>query len=122
MVVDESTENFDTRREAFRYVFKRKDRKVLLFKKTKVLAINISAGGLAFYTNRAFQKYDEDLIHINLKVPGFWEGAKISVKVRILGITKEQICHCIFEDCTIEQYELIHRYVLEMQKKDLRHP
>lgn len=108
------------RREAFRYLFKRKERPIMIFKKTKVLIINISAGGVAFYSNRTFRQYEEDMIHMNLKVPGQYEGGRLSVKVRILGVTREGVCNCIFENCTIDQYEQIHQYVFELQKRDLR--
>ncbi|MCP4023950.1 MAG: hypothetical protein GY729_19060, partial [Desulfobacteraceae bacterium] len=38
--------------------------------------------------------------------------------LRILTIDDDNHCHCLFENCNLADYELVHQYVLEMQKKD----
>ncbi len=106
-------------REAFRYVFTDQDRIFIWFLGTKVSVVDVSARGMAF-VNQGFVKYDADQIHMDLDIPNFRGNTQFSARLRILGITDDQICHCIFEDCTIDQYEMLHKYVLELQKKALR--
>jgi len=106
-------------REAFRYVFKDETMLSIVFLNKTVSLIDISAGGIAFM-NKGFKKYEADLIQLDLDIPNFIGDTQFSCRTRILNINQNDVCNCIFEDCTIEQYELIHRYVLEMQKKDLR--
>lgn len=90
----------------------------MTFKHKLVEVLNISAGGLAF-RNNGFQLYDADQITLLLDIPNFMGEAKFSARLRILNISETHTCHCIFENCTIQDYEMIHKYVLEMQKKDL---
>ena len=105
-------------REAFRYVFKVHNRIPLVFRGTPVEVIDISAGGMAF-KNAGFKQYDADRVTLDLKIPNFPGTSRFTATLRILNITKNNVCNCIFEDCTIQTYELIHKYVLEMQKQDL---
>jgi hypothetical protein len=107
-------------REAFRYQFKPEDRISMSFLGQPVMVLNISARGMAFI-NKGFSKYDVDLIQLDLDIPRYRGDTRLSAALRIIYIGDDQTCHCIFENCTIDQYELIHKYVLEMQKKELRH-
>ncbi len=113
----ELTEEAD-QREAFRYVFKGNQRLSMDFKQQPVKVLNISAGGIAF-KGEGFTRYDVDQISLFLDTPNYRGDATFSARLRILNITENGICHCIFENCTIEKYEMIHKYVLEMQKKDI---
>jgi len=47
------------------------------------------------------------------------EETFFSAQLRILDIFGQGVCHSIFENCTIQKYEIIHKYVLEMQKKEM---
>ena len=109
----------DDKREAYRYHFNDDQRPSLIFLGKPVLLINISAGGLAF-KNGDFSLGDTDQIHLNLNIPGSMESAVLTAKAKIFHISREGICRCSFEDMPPDQAELIHKYVLEMQKKDLR--
>jgi len=111
--------DLDDQRAAFRYVFKEKDRPTLVFKGKTVRIYDISAGGVAF-ENKGFSKYDADGICLNMDMPNFHGNPVLSVQVRILHLTASQICHGIFENCSVDEYEMIHKYVLEMQKKDIK--
>ncbi len=106
-------------REAFRYVFTDQDRIFIRFLGKKVPVVDVSALGMAFM-NQGFVQYDVDQIHMDLDIPNFRGNTHFSARLRILGITDDQICHCIFENCTIDQYEILHKYVLELQKRALR--
>lgn len=105
-------------RAAFRYVFKKTDQPVMIFKGKEVRILDISAGGLAF-ENKGFARYDADQVSLHLEMPNFYGEPILSARVRILYLTQTNICHSIFENCTVDGYEMIHKYVLEMQKKDL---
>ena len=107
----------EDQREAFRYVFKREPGPAMDFKQKPVSVTNISAGGMAF-RDEGFARYDVDQIHLFLDIPNYRGESEFSAQLRILDITDQRICHCIFENCTIDKYEIIHKYVLEMQKKD----
>ena len=111
---------YDDQREAFRYVFQPEDRLSMVFKGKSVSVLDISAGGMAF-TDQGFEKYDTDTISLDLDIPNYRGETRLSAQVRILHLTREGICHSIFESCGVDEYERIHKYVLEMQKQDLRY-
>ena len=109
----------DDKRNAYRYPFSGKDALSVIYLGKPGTLINISAGGLAF-TNQGFSKGDADQIQLNLSFPHPSDTATLQAKTRIFHISPDGICHCAFENLTPNQKELIHKYVLEMQKKDLR--
>jgi PilZ domain len=108
----------DEQREAYRFIFKGEFRLPMNFKQKPVQVINISAGGMAF-KNEGFKQYDADQITLVFDLPHHRQETVFSAQLRILDISDQGICHCIFENCTIQEYEIIHKYVLEMQKKEL---
>ena len=105
-------------REAFRYIFKGDRYLSMNFKEKPVQVLNISAGGMAF-RDEGFTRYDVDQINLLLDIPNYRGETIFSAQLRILDISSQGICHSIFENCTIQEYETIHKYVLEMQKKDM---
>ena len=110
----------DDKRESYRYHFKNGQGFQIDFKDKKVWILNIGAGGLAFH-NKDFQPLDFDFIKFTLNIPNFNGDASFFAGLRILEIDENNICRSIFEQCSLEQHELIHKYVLEMQKDDLAH-
>ena len=108
------------RRESYRYDFNKGPGFWIEFKGEKVRVLNISAGGLAF-ENKGFKQFDFDLIKFTLDIPNYKGDSTFVARLKILEIDKNNICRSIFEQCPIEQHELIHKYVLEMQKNDLAH-
>ena len=110
----------DNKREAYRYYFQQGRGFTIEFKKKQVMVLNISAGGLAFH-NQNFNQFDSDFIQFTLDIPNFKGNSSFFAGLRILKIDRNDICHCFFEQCSLEQHELIHKYVLEMQKHDLAH-
>ncbi len=110
----------DDLRHAFRYHFKEGRGFAVTFKGKEVLVLNIGAGGLAF-ENMGFQPQDKDIVQFTLDVHNYRGITSFSAGLRILTIDGKSVCHCVFENCPPEQYELLHKYVLEMQKNDLAH-
>ncbi|MBU1341364.1 MAG: PilZ domain-containing protein [Proteobacteria bacterium] len=110
----------DEQRKSYRYDFKDNEGFEIDFKEKKVWVLNISAGGIAF-SNQGFKQFDFDFIKFTLDIPNFIGDSSFFAGLRILKIDKNDVCHCIFEQCSLEQHELIHKYVLEMQKHDLAH-
>ncbi len=108
------------KRESYRYEFSEGQEISTQFKGEDINVINISAGGLAF-ENKDFLQFDFDFIKFKLNIPNFHGDSTFFAGLRILKIDKAQICHCIFEQCSLEQHELIHKYVLEKQKNDFTH-
>lgn len=108
----------EDKREAFRYIFPDNKGLSIRFQDKKIEILNISAGGMAF-KNRGFSQFDFDFIKFELDIPDFKGDPTFFAGLRILKIDRTDICHCIFEQCSLEQHELIHKYVLEMQKNDL---
>mgnify|MGYP002725630250 CR=1 FL=1 len=117
---DEIIHSSEDQRVTYRYHFKNGQGFKIKFKEKVVTIINISAGGLSFINND-FQQFDFDSIKFTIDIPNFRGESTFSAGLRILRIDKDEVCHCIFEQCQLEQYELIHKYVLEMQKNDLTH-
>jgi len=108
------------KREFFRYEFTKNRSLEIQFKEKSITVLNISAGGMAF-ENNGFVQFDFDFIKFDLDIPDFHGDPTFFAGLRILKIDTNNICHCIFEQCSLEQHELIHKYVLEMQKNDLAH-
>lgn len=106
-------------REAFRYEFKPHDTLSIQFLDRTVQLVNISAGGIAFM-NSGFIKNQADLVEFDLDIPNYPGNSDIVTKIRILDIDDHNICHCVFEDCSAIQQEIIHKYLLEMQKIELK--
>lgn len=109
----------DNQRQAFRYTFRENDALTVQFKDQSVGLINISATGLCF-RNRNFSENDTDLIEFELDIPNYIGNTTVAVWVRILEIDENNVCRCMFQDCSDAQQNLIHKYLLEKQKTDLR--
>jgi hypothetical protein len=118
--IDSIIHDTKDKRNAYRYEFVTGDCITIIFKEKERDLLDISAGGMAF-NNDGFQQFDFDYINFSLSIPGFIGDSSIYAGLRILRIDDKNICHCIFEQCSLEQHELIHKYVLEMQKNDLTH-
>ena len=110
----------EDQRQTYRYEFKPGEAIEITFMEKTVTALDISAGGIAF-ENRGFNPMDFDFVKFTLDIPNFNGDNTFFAGLRILKISEENICHCIFEQCSLDQHELIHKYVLEMQKNDLAH-
>lgn len=108
----------DDQRDSFRYEFKDNAGFKIKFKGKLLDPTNISAGGIAF-ANQGFNLLDFDYVSFTLHIPNQEKEISFFSGLRILQIDEENICHSIFEQCTLDQHELIHKYVLEMQKADL---
>ena len=112
--------DYEDQRASFRYVFKKGRQLSMTFKNNIIQVLDISAGGMAF-KNVAFKKYDSDQVSLVLDMPNYSGDPILNARIRILSITQSNICHSIFENCRVEEYEMIHKYVLEMQKQDMTH-
>lgn len=110
----------EDKRDAFRYEFKNEPEFKINFKGKLLEPTNISAGGIAF-ANQGFNILDFDYVNFTLQIPNQAKEISFFAGLRILQIDDDNICHSIFEQCTLDQHELIHKYVLEMQKNDLAH-
>ena len=108
----------EDQRQSFRYEFGDSEGFNMAFKGRTVRVINISAGGMAF-RNQGFNQFDFDFVKFQLDIPDFTGDTTFFAGLRILRVSSRDTCHCIFEQCSLDQHELIHKYVLEMQKKDL---
>lgn len=118
ILMDEMGPDNPEQRDAFRYVFSPEKRLSMQFKGKTVDIVDISAGGLAF-KNQGFLQYESDEISLVLEMPNYKGDPVFTAHTRILHITSNHFCHCIFENCSVDQYEIVHKYVLEMQKQDL---
>ncbi len=119
-LIDTISYELQDQRESYRYHFKNGQGFHFKFKEKKVRVLNICADGLAF-ENIGFRQLDHDVINFTLDIPNFKGDSTFSAELKILTIDKNNICHSNFEQCSLEQHELIHKYVLELQKDDLAH-
>lgn len=119
-VTDTIVHESEDSREYYRYHFTNGQGFQIKFKDKKVWILNISAGGMAF-GNIDFHQFDYDFIKFTLDIPNFKGDSTFFAGLRILKIDENNICHSIFEQCSLEQHELLHKYVLEMQKNDIAH-
>ncbi len=114
----------ESRREAYRYI--RKDGATLYemnFLNKLVEVIDISAGGLSF-RNMGFKKNDTDRVLIYLKGFHYRIGDRkansMKVIIKIVHIDSQNFCHAIFQDLTTDQSDILHQYIFEKQKQDIR--
>jgi hypothetical protein len=110
----------EDQRSAYRYQFRENQGFEIKFQGKTVRVLDISAGGMAF-KNNGFKLLDFDFIKFTLDIPNFTGDNTFFAGLRILKISEDETCHCLFEQCSLDQHELIHKYVLEMQKNDLAH-
>jgi hypothetical protein len=85
------------------------------FQGKSVLVHDISAGGLSFRDND-FQVGDSQSITFDL--PG--ENVTVSAKTEIVDIDPRGMCHCRFLESSDDFMNVIHRFVLAVQKERLR--
>ncbi|SLM32688.1 Conserved hypothetical protein [Desulfamplus magnetovallimortis] len=124
-VIDDAIYQSQSRREAFRYA--PEDGSVLFemtFLNTIVKIMDLSAGGLSFL-NTGFNRDDSDTVTLILKDVNIRAGGRNisqidNVKAKIIDIDNNNICHAIFEDLSNEDADILHQYILEKQKQDIR--
>ncbi len=109
----------DDQRATYRYQFKENEKLEIQFQGKTVRVIDISAGGMAF-KNNGFKPLDFEFIKFRLDIPDFTGDSTFFAGLRIINISETGTCHCLFEQCSLDQHELIHKYVLEMQKIELQ--
>ena len=80
-----------------------------------ILLIHIGALGRSF-KNKNFHVNDEYDVDFYLK--GYIK--KISAKMYIVAIDEQGICHCAFQELDKDDFEAIHKYILEKQKAETR--
>lgn len=119
-LTDTSVIESKDKRESYRYEFKEGEGLYITFKNKNILALDISVGGLSF-KNDGFGQLDSGFVNFKLDIPNFNGDSTINAGIRILTIDQNNICHTIFEQCSLKQHELLHKYVVEMQKNDLTH-
>ena len=81
----------------------------------EVRVVDIGAGGIAF----ANMHFREDAQYTaSIKLPDY--EREISVDLYIVSIDQNDICHCCFKRIKEEDVDAIHKYMLEVQKQELR--
>ncbi len=80
-----------------------------------VQIIDIGAKGISFkYHNQK----PGDIININFDLPG--QDKTIITKLKIMLIDKKNVCHGSFPEISEESVEMIHKYMLDVQKKEIK--
>lgn len=80
-----------------------------------VLALDISAGGMAFENNHFLEGA---VYSAEFTLPGIQET--FSVKLEILEIRENKQCRAKFQGLSKRQEDMIHYYALNRQKEDLQ--
>ena len=81
----------------------------------KFRLIDIGALGFSF-ENKNFRVNDE--YDVDFYIKGYIK--KIIARMYIVAIDEQGICHCAFQELSKEDYEAIHKYMLEKQKAETR--
>ena len=81
----------------------------------KFRLIDIGALGFSF-ENKDFQVNDE--YDVDFYIEGYIR--KIIAKMYIVAIDEQDICHCAFQELSEDDFEAIHKYMLEKQKAESR--
>ncbi len=80
-----------------------------------VQIIDIGAKGISF---KCHNQKPGDIININFDLPG--QDKTVITKLKIILIDKENVCHGCFPEISEESVEMIHKYMLEVQKKEIK--
>ncbi len=113
--LDEESE----RRQTFRYFFKEGDGPKIQFKGKDIIVLDISAGGIQF-KNKGFTLLETGSVQFDLDFSNDKGDTNFKADLRILEIDENNICHCLFENCTLEYHELVYKYVMTKQETDFK--
>ncbi len=105
---------FDSR-NAFRISPDPRDPVFIKIGNKKIIPIEISSTGFSF-NGKSFKS--KIIYPILLKLPNY--PHVIEAKAKIISIDRRIICHCTFIDLSEEIGNVIHRYILNRQKKEIR--
>lgn len=81
----------------------------------KIIPNDISAGGVSFQ-NTGYRP--GDTIEIELVIPGYTSA--IRTNLDILAVSGKGVCHCSFRGLVDEGKEVLHQYILMVQREKLR--
>tara|TARA_B100001964_G_C14193854_1_gene582375 strand:- start:128 stop:499 length:372 start_codon:yes stop_codon:yes gene_type:complete len=105
----------NSRRNSFRTCPSEDEPIILKIGEKEVDVNDIGAKGLSFKNNN----FKAGGSHpVKFKLPGR-RGVVISVVLKIIRISDQNICHCLFINMQEDAEEAIHQYVLAKQKEDL---
>ncbi len=107
------------KRQSFRYTFREGHGLSMTFSGTKVRLLDLSAGGMSF-ENHDFSVGVQDMVSLDLEIPCMEFHERICASMTIARIDENGICYACFENPDQNTTELIHRFILEIQKADLR--
>ena len=118
-----STEKFthesSDKRETFRFEFDGRTNFEIEFKEKIFPLINLSAAGMSF-NNQDFSVNDCGMIKFSLTFSNLQSPVPIILEMKIIRIDENNICHAIFLNCSEENKEIIHKYILKKQKENIR--
>ncbi len=107
------------KRQAFRYRFREGKGVSMTFSGRQAMLLDLSAGGLSF-ENHGFSVGGRGMASFDLFIPCMKFYEHVSVPLVITRIDGNGICYAYFENPDPDITELIHRFLLERQKADLR--
>lgn len=118
-----STEKFihesSDKRKTFRFEFDDKSNFQIEFNTKQLAIINLSATGMSFH-NEGFETGDSGMVKFYFIFTDIKSPAPIKLEMQIIKIDENNICHGIFKNCSEENREIIHKYILEKQKERIR--
>ncbi len=118
-----STEKFihesSNKRETFRFEFDDESNFQIEFNTKQLVIINLSATGMSFH-NEDFVMGDSGMVKFYFIFTNIKSPIPIKLEMQIIKIDENNICHGIFENCSEEKKEIIHKYILEKQKERIR--
>ncbi|MFO7754059.1 MAG: PilZ domain-containing protein [Desulfobacteraceae bacterium] len=116
---DETIHPQADQRRAFRYDLENADGISMDLYGTTVNLINLSAEGAAF-KNPSYKIGDTERAGLLLTKPWLRYTTLVKVTIEVVDVDENNICHCLFKNCSDEDRESIHKYILERQKTDIR--
>ncbi|MCK5096735.1 MAG: PilZ domain-containing protein [Desulfobacteraceae bacterium] len=118
-----STEKFihesSDKRETFRFEFDLLNSFEIEFKEKNLPLINLSATGMSF-SNDGLAADDCGMVKFFFTFTNIKSPVSIKLEMQIIRIDENNICHAIFTNCSEENKEIIHKYILEKQKEKIR--
>jgi c-di-GMP-binding flagellar brake protein YcgR len=118
-----STEKFihesSDKRGTFRFEFDLQNRFEIEFKTKRIALLNLSATGMSF-NNKGFTTNDSGIVKFFFTFKNLKSPVSMRLEMQIIKVDEENICHAIFTNCSEDNNEIIHKYVLEKQKEKIR--
>lgn len=116
---EQFTHESSNKRAAFRLKFDKNNSLDIKFKGDHFTILNLSATGMSFQ-NKGLAPGDSGISTFLFEFTNQKAPVLMALEMQIIKIDTNNISHGIFQNCSEDSIEVIHKYILEKQKEKIR--